>query len=349
MPNGKTRRDGTQLMFDEPELTVHPASMVQVLKPKRDRKAEDARAAEAQLDKALQLRRARDAYELDEVMQIAQALILCGLPYVPTKERQIVRVARLADGSEVRVTFTAALSKSQMPYGSDRTLLYFLLDKAVKADSRFVSWKTATEFLTAMGMQTASGKNYHDLRSRFSRIRGLAIGIERTRAGVDGTLLTPIIRRSALPSSLDVDAERRGQEVLPLSPDVPYGVEFDQDFFHDVKQHHVPYPVELLRATRKQSQLQDLCLFIQWRCYAAKAASVIPWESLRQQVWHADTNPRRIKQRVSEAIDFLRKFWPELQAEARKEGLWVAPPKDQAYLLPKGQAARRQRIAQRAK
>lgn len=304
----------------------------------RRRKDEDA-AAKGQLAlRAAEVRIARDAFAL-EVTQVAQSLILCGLPYVPTKETRITRKARLGSGGEVKVTFSAGLG-ADMPYGSDRTLLYFLLDKAVKANSRFVSWNTAIEFLSSMGMATASGKNYADLRKRFSRLRGLTIGVERN-GDADTSLLMPVIRRSALPSSMAVKVEKRGQTRLPLSESMTYGVEIDEGFFEDLKRFHVPVPTELLAKTRKQSQLQDICLFLHWRCYAARAATVIPWANLRQQFWHDDKTERRIKVRVAEAIAFLRILWPELQADAQKDGLWVAPPLNGHYLLPLGKAARK--------
>ncbi|MGI4827110.1 MAG: hypothetical protein ACRYFU_02820 [Janthinobacterium lividum] len=307
--------------------------------PKRNRKQEDFEARGKLALRASELRIARESEDL-EVTQIAQCLILCGLPYVPTKETRIVRHARLANGSEVRVTFSAGLG-SEMPYGSDRTLLYFLLDKAVKSGSRFVNWKDATEFLTKMRMQTASGKNYADLRKRFSRLRGLTIGVERTNESADTSVLMPVIRRSALPSSMALKALHRGQEPLPLSQEINYGVELDEIFFRDLLRFHVPVPTELLAQTRKQSQLQDICLFLHWRCYAAKSEAVIPWEALRQQFWHEDKTARRIKVRVAEAIKFLRLLWPELKAEAQRDGLWVAPPENKMYLFPQGKAARR--------
>lgn len=68
-------------------------------------------------------------------------MVLCGLPYNPTKETRLILKARLGDGSTVTVVFSAGLS-SEMPYGSDRTLLYWMVDKAIKSQSSFVSWET---------------------------------------------------------------------------------------------------------------------------------------------------------------------------------------------------------------
>ena len=129
-----------------------------------------------------------------ELWQVLQAIILCGLPYQPTETRHFTRTARLADGSTVSVTFSTSL-EAPMPFGSDRTLLHFLMDRAVKTGSRFVSWETATEFLTTMHL-AMGGKNHRNLRSRFERIRGLTIGVKRQSAGASNTRLMPVIRQS---------------------------------------------------------------------------------------------------------------------------------------------------------
>ncbi|RZU41341.1 replication protein RepA [Edaphobacter modestus] len=272
-----------------------------------------------------------------EVYQVAQALILCGLPYQPTSKSKITRQAILANGNRVSVTFSTALEGS-MPFGSDRSLLHFLLDKAVKMKSRFVNWETATEFLLAMRM-AQGGKNRRDLRERFIRLRGLTIGVERRTAVASEAEIMPVIRRSRLPTSLERRAERYGQHRLQLDEEA-YGIEIDEVFFEELIRHHVPIPEELIQATRRQSQLQDHVLFLCWRCYAAQNESLIPWEYLRQQLWQDDTNEWRIRERFARAIRVLRAIWPQLRAEATTKGLCVAPPDRSVYLTP-GAAIRR--------
>jgi hypothetical protein len=273
-----------------------------------------------------------------EVYQVAQALILCGLPYNPTSDRNVIRKAILADGSTVKVTFSTALEGS-MPYGSDRSLLHFLLDKAVKTKSRFVSWETATEFLVAMKM-SPGGKNRRDLRKRFARIKGLTISVERTGLHSKKTEM-PIIQRSHLPISLDPQNERRTYGRVHLVESMAYGVELDEMFFSELMLHHVPIPQELIFSTRKQSQLQDHMFFLCWRCYAAQRESLIPWKYLREQLWQDDLNKQRIRERFADAIRALRTIWRELQAEAKSEGLWVAPPSGGVYLTSDSAARRR--------
>ena len=307
---------------------------------KRDNKAERASATGNRALRAAEVRIALDADNTD-VMQLAQALILCGLPYRMTTERQISRKARLGDGSTVTVTFTALSADANMPFGSDRTLLHYLLDKAVKSGNRYVSWDTAKEFMEQMGMKGTGGKAYADLRDRFDRLRGLGIFVSRKGAGRNETSNMSAISRSRLPSSLDLNAENVGQSALPLSESVRYGVEIGTELYNDLIKHHVPVPTELLIQTRGNAQLQDICIFLFWRCFAANSPSVIPWASVREQLGSADSNPRRIKVRFAEAIKFFRTFWPEMQAESRPEGVWVAPPRDGKYLLPQGKGTRR--------
>lgn len=308
---------------------------------KRNRGAETQQSKERLAENLAVIRLARDSGELDrEVMQLAQSLILCGLPYRPTEAIRLSRKARLADGSTVTVTFTAAIDGTPLPFGSDRTVLHFLFDKAIKTGQRFVSWETAKEFVDAMGMQK-NGKNYADLRARFSRIRGLAISVLRAGPDGEGAIVMPIIRRSHLPTSVDMKSEAAGKQLLPLGNGITFGVEIDEEFFADLKLHHVPVPAMILQTTRKQSQLQDLMLFLYWRCYAAKRESLIPWVSLHQQLWQDDKKESRIKGRFVDAIKALRVIWPELDAEAMPEGLRMAPPRGGVQLLLEGKSMKR--------
>jgi hypothetical protein len=310
------------------------------LESKRDHAVEKHMAITRRATRMAGIRQKRDDGVLSqELFQVSQALILCGLPYQPTKERHFTRKARLGDGSTVSVTFSTALEAS-MPYGSDRTLLHFLMDRAVKTNSRFVSWETATEFLNTMNLATG-GKNRRDLRERFRRIAGLTIGVERKTADTYSGRIMPVIGEYHLPTSIDVRAESAGAAMLPLTDKIVYGVEIDEKFFKDLLAHHVPIPAEIIRATRKQSQLQDLVVFLYWRCYAAESTSLIKWEYLRQQVWQDDKKERRIRERFAEAIVCLKTLWPEVTAEALPGGLIIGKPRAGRYMLVEATSTRR--------
>lgn len=309
--------------------------------PKRDRQLEERQARIHLAETLANLHDQRRDEEWNELIMVAHCLIVCGLPYQRTDQRQIARKARLADGSHVSVAFTAAIPGTELPFGSDRTLLHWMVGRAIRAKSPLVTWRTAKEFLRDAGMNEDSGKNISDLRARYRRLSGLAITVERITASGESHLILPIIEESSLPSSLDLRAEDRGER--PLLEET-HGFKLNPRFFSEVLAHHIPMPWELIRQTRKQSQLQDLMMFLSWRVFSARSPSVISWEGLREQLWQEDSNERRIKERFRHAIQALRAVWPEFRAEARPEGLWVAPFRG-AGLLPDGGARKRMILA----
>jgi hypothetical protein len=156
--------------------------MTKPVKATRDYARERTRAVSKRAHDVADIRESRDTGNLgDEVFKLAQAMILCTLPYRPTAEVKITRRARLGDGSTLIVTFMAARDGVPMAYGSDRKLLTWMFDKAIQSDSPFVPWRTATEYSKETGIND-SGKNLRDLRERFRRLSGLVISIERRTA-----------------------------------------------------------------------------------------------------------------------------------------------------------------------
>ena len=72
-----------------------------------------------------------------------------------------------------------------MPFGADRTLLHFGIDKAIKLQSNFISIDNPTDYLLAIG-KTLSGNNYAALRESLRRLSGLSIVVERFAPGKSG-------------------------------------------------------------------------------------------------------------------------------------------------------------------
>ena len=308
-------------------------------KIKRDRQSEDVASKEKFIQDLVRIKEKRDSGALGAQMtQIAQAMVLCGLPYSPTKETKIVRRARLGDGSTVSVTFSAGLDGIAMPYGSDRTLLHWMIDKAIKTQSPVVNWDTATQFLKDVGMAD-SGKNRKDLKQRYLRLTGLTIGVVR-KGSTESTVLVPFIEESHLPTSVDIKAEKRGQALLSLDSPT-FGFRLGDRIFKEILQYHVPVPFELLQATKKKSQLQDLLIFLYWRSFAAQSETLIPWESLREQLWQEDSVASRIRTRFREAITVFKTIWPELNADAEKKGLRIGPPQKGSHLVHQARHVRR--------
>ena len=82
-------------------------------------------------------------------------------------------------------------------------------------------------------------------------------------------------------------------------------------------------------------------MFLVHRSYGAMSVSCIPWPGLLEQLWHEDSNTRRIRSRMSEAIDALRIAWPEINAEAKAKDLVIGPPRGGNQFLPRGEELKR--------
>jgi hypothetical protein len=300
----------------------------------RDYVKEKQLAMEKSVDRIVMLREERDSGVLgEEIIKLAQALILCTLPYRPTKERQIVRTARLSDGSKLTVTFSAALNDIEMPYGADRDLMAWLFDKAINSETSFVPIRSANEYFRETG-KSRSGDRVKDLAGRLRRLSGLVIGIERPRENSSQTIVLPMIAASHLPHSLTLLELPTGQTSLP-GLENPFGIQLEERFFQDIKRHHVAIPRKLwleLQGNKGGAILKDILTFFVYRCYSAQHESVIPWHGLREQFPQDDTNTGRLKQNVKKAVKQLRLLWPEVKIDVLKEGVWVA--KAATQLLP---------------
>ncbi len=297
----------------------------------RDHKAEEAQSQAGLFDAMSDFRMERKSGVSHDLVQIAHALILCGLPYRSTEATEHERVSRAADGSLIRVTFYA-LGKDRegkripMAYGSDRTLLHWCIDRAIKLKSNFVPLVTASDFMRDVG-QKPTGPNYARLRAAYQRVSAMAIVVERF-GSTDDRNITPIMQNSRLPSSI----KPKEDAVVPI--DGPVGIQFDDRFFNEFMRNHVPFPWTMLRTLDQKPQMQDYIVFLHWRSFAAKSETLIPWAIMREQLWQDDTNPWRIRSRFAEAIKILRVAWPELNATAESRGLRIGPPQKGSHLIP---------------
>ena len=316
----------------------------------RDRAAEKRIAKGKQALRLGQLLDDRNTGKLgDEVIKIAQAMLLCTLPYSATKENHITRTARLGDGSTLTVTFSTGIPDVPLPFGSDRKLLAWVFDRAINSESPMIAWESAWEYQKEMGLKR-SGKNNKDLRERFHRISGLNINIERKDAsGIAGKNFS-IIDTYNLPPSITGQKFNPDQRSLGLTaedapelPPAPFGISINQTLFHDIRKHHVAVPRSLWLQSKGNSQVQDMVLWLYYRCYAAKTESVIPWSALAGQ-FPQDKNPRRARQHAREAIAQLRLLWPGVRVEATDTGIWVDKA-TQALLLDDPSKGRMRRLS----
>lgn len=304
---------------------------MQETKERRDRRAENKRAQANLATRVGGIAAARrDGTLGEEYIKLAQAMLLCGLPYSQTDERQVSRRARLGDGSYLDVTFSALLRGVALPYGADRKLLAWLLDRAIREDSPFVPMESASHYLQDMGL-SMSGRSNQQLAARFERLAGLDITILRSQISGDKNMLGyRLIAESRLPSSV-------GKLMSSQHPVLPgmesrYGVRLSTDLYNDVKQYNVVLPRLLWRDIDGPAQVQDITLWLLVRCYAAASETIIPWEAFRERFGAEDSNPWRIKANIRRSLALVRTLWPEATATEDRDGVRVG--KAAQALLP---------------
>ena len=106
-------QNATKKCGDSPSRKMIRMSDLIPAKNSGTRAKERGAALARSVDRVVGLRDDRNTGALgDEVIKMVQALILGTLPYRPIAERQVVRSARLSDGSRLRVTFTAGSTAS---------------------------------------------------------------------------------------------------------------------------------------------------------------------------------------------------------------------------------------------
>lgn len=290
-------------------------------KEPRDRDAEKTSAKNSRARRVTEIVAARHEGRLgDEHIKLAQAMILCTLPYSEQKERQITRKARLGDGSYLNVTFTAARAGVPIPWGADRKLLAWIFDRAIQAQSSYISWESANEYLREMGL-SLGGKNNRLLYERFRRISGLVINIERRGQNEDLNTTFPIIEKSRLPSSVTGRQIEAGQQSLPEMHD-RFGFTLNAMLWDDIRHHRVALPREIWRDLKGPSQVQDIVFWLLFRCYSARSESVIPWSALPEQ-FASDSNPWRLRSYAREAIKLVNVMWPQVRLAEVPNGIWV--------------------------
>jgi hypothetical protein len=306
----------------------------------RDYAAEQTLALEKRMGKLICIRQLRDDATLgDEFFKLAQALILCSLPYSRTDETKITRKTRLSNGAILYVTFTAGRANIPLPFGADRQLFAWMIDKALRQGSPLVSWSSAAEYLREIG-KSPYGNNAVDLKERFNRVSGLSIMIERVSGGGERGGSYPVIERWNLPASIDMYSDDR-EHVALTEGGKGFGFLLSGPLWAEIKAHHVVLPRQLWLSSRGSWRLQDATLWLYYRCYQAQSETIITWDSLREQFPPDRSNTWRLKALFKQAVKEVLVVWPEAQITVMKTGLLVN--KTKVALLPDNPAMNRVR------
>ena len=280
------------------------------------------------------LRRRVSEQDWDELLIAARALVLCGLPYRKSEDRQVVKKARLGNGQWLTVVYTA-LGEHPIPFGKDRAILSWITTVASRTGNPLVQFDTAMEFMRAFGMSDA-GSNYKMIRASIDRLKSFSCYVTMNDGDVEASSQEAVIKRALIPSRDDGTHERGGGVRLPLMQE-GFFVELDPSFFQEVQAHGVPIPLDVMRRYANNPMAWDFIMFLNYRTKIARSPSRIPLAQLAQMLGTGDSNLRKVKMRLEDVLKELKDIWPDCPAHFEGLGtkalLYVAPPKEGHFLV----------------
>ena len=280
------------------------------------------------------LRRRATEQDWDELLIAARALVLCGLPYRKSEERQVVKKARLGNGQWLTVVYTA-LGEHPIPFGKDRAILSWITTVASRTGSPMVKFDTAMGFMRAFGMSDA-GSNYKMIRASIDRLKSFSCYVTVSDGNVEASSQEAVVKRALIPSRDDASRERGGGVRLPIMQE-GFFVELDPSFFQEIKTHGVPIPLDVMRRYANNPMAWDFIMFLNYRIKIARSPSRIPLEQMAQMLGTDDSNLRKVKMRLEEVLKELKDIWPDCPAHFEGSGskamLFVSQPKDGHFLV----------------
>jgi hypothetical protein len=311
-------------------MRKRPQNVQETLPGYEDFKKDKILALARQQDRILKLWQAGLS---GEKLYTAKMLIICGLPLSETAQGTVVRKARLPDGSWVRVSFIRTSPIVPLPFGADRTMVYFLTNKAVLQQNPLLRWEHANEYMHLMGINPDAGKNYRSVQERFTRVAYMDIMVEYLDkdSKVVEHWKSPLIDHARIAAVADGEGNWKPSRSIAAMLAADQEISFGLRFFAELQKNPVPVPVELIMATKKSYRLMDYVLFLYWRAFAARSASFIPWRHLQEQFDNADQNVYRWPQRFREAANILLHLPEpinEIRVEVNERGITVQPLKE---------------------
>jgi len=274
----------------------------------RDYQREQELAIERQIDRVMEMWKTGLS---GEKLYTAVMMIFCGLPVEePEDGGPVVRKTQLPDRSWVRVTFSRSHEHVPLPSGADRTMVYFLTNKAVLQNSPVLQWDCANEYMHLFGMNPDSGKNYRDVQARFIRVAYMNILVEYLDP--EGKFVDswkcPLVQKARIAADTDGEGNWKATESLAKMLDTDQAVGLSPEFFKELLAHPVPIPIEIIKAAGKEYRLMDFLIFLYWRTFAARTESLIPWKYIQQQFDNSDSNIRRWRQKFRKAVNLLQRL-----------------------------------------
>lgn len=259
----------------------------------------------------------------------ATMLVYCGLPIKQTDESSITRTAKIGEKSFVRVTFSQTNEDVPLPFGADRTLLFFLTDKAV-TEGPILKWDKANEYMRLFDMDPDSGKNYREVQGRFIRLVYVNLLVEFLDGDnqVVDSWKCPLIDHAKIAAEISAEGKWKPTQTIAEILRANEEINFGARFYNHLKVSAMPIPLDILRVAGKQYRLMDYMLFLYLRSWSAHTESYIPWDYLRKQFDDTDANPWRWPSLFRKALTVFKAMpYPAdlIAATVTSKGITIKP------------------------
>ncbi len=270
---------------------------------------------------------AESAIDAGALSYMARSMVMATLPH------------RKVDGNEfVRKNgdFTLSLmapSHIGLPYGSiPRLLVAWVTTETVRTKEReLVLGETLSEFMRALDLVPTGGRwgTITRLKDQMARLFSSSV----TCSYADG-------RRFALQSVKVVD-----KAALWWDPKTPEQstlwqsvIVLGEHFFNEIMESPVAVDMRALKVLKQSPMALDIYTFLTYRMSYLRKSTVIPWESLQNQLGsdYAKTPEglRNFKKKFLRQLAMVRVVYPDVNISPSDNGLLLKPSKTHVKMLP---------------
>jgi len=270
---------------------------------------------------------AESAIDAGALSYMARSMVMATLPH------------RKVDGNEfVRKNgdFTLSLmapSHIGLPYGSiPRLLVAWVTTETVRTKEReLVLGETLSEFMRALDLVPTGGRwgTITRLKDQMARLFSSSV----TCSYADG-------RRFALQSVKVVD-----KAALWWDPKTPEQstlwqsvIVLGEHFFNEIMESPVAVDMRALKILKQSPMALDIYTFLTYRMSYLRKSTVIPWESLQNQLGsdYAKTPEglRNFKKKFLRQLAMVRVVYPDVNISPSDNGLLLKPSKTHVKMLP---------------
>lgn len=230
----------------------------------------------------------------------AKPLIMCSIPQTDQAGR---REYERINGS-AKLTLSASKEKYQLPFGRDRTLLYYIRKLVQHEQSRKIFLPSVSKMLNEMDI-VDTGTNRAWLKDAFLRCHYTAIFY------VEGDLENSGISKADFIISEINGLFLKGE--INYSPDKPAYIVVSNHFF---QYKDIPIDLNLIHRLGRHYTAIDLYLWMRMRLYKPKNHNDVsfPWRDFKDQLGLSDDiTGRHLKQALIEAMEKLIEIGSEFK------------------------------------